>query len=76
MTLNNQLLTNKSLLIKNVLKSMKLDAKKCIYIGDTEGDFNASRDNNIDFIFAKYGYGDSKIKFLNEINDISDLDIV
>jgi phosphoglycolate phosphatase len=55
---------------------MKLDSKKCIYIGDTEGDFNASRDNNIDFIFAKYGYGDSKIKFLNEINDISDLDIV
>ena len=73
---NDQLLTNKSLLIKNVLKSMKLDEKKCIYIGDTESDFDASRDNNIDFIFAKYGYGDSKIKFLNEIDDISDLDIV
>ncbi len=73
---NDQLLINKSLLIKDVLEKMKLDSSKCIYIGDTEGDFNASRDNNIDFIFAKYGYGDSRIKFLNEISDISDLDVV
>ena len=62
--------------LPDIVKKMKLDSSKCIYIGDTEGDFNASRDNNIDFIFAKYGYGDSRIKFLNEISDISDLDVV
>lgn len=29
-----------------------------IYIGDTNNDYIASKNNNIDFIFAKYGFGE------------------
>lgn len=64
---------NKSSLIKNVMQEMKLDPKKTVYIGDTKGDLNASKDNNIDFIFAEYGYGKSEKNFLNKISDISEL---
>ena len=55
---------NKSSLIKNVLEEMKLDPKKTVYVGDTKEDFKASMDNNIDFIFAEYGYGKSEKKLL------------
>tara|TARA_A100000164_G_C21887331_1_gene763466 strand:- start:1060 stop:1692 length:633 start_codon:yes stop_codon:yes gene_type:complete len=64
---------NKSSLIKNVMQEMKLDPKKTVYIGDTKGDLNASKDNNIDFIFAEYGYGKSEKNFLNKISDIGEL---
>lgn len=29
-----------------------------IYVGDTEGDYNATNECNIPFIYAKYGFGD------------------
>ena len=64
---------NKSSLIKNVLEEMKLDPKKTVYVGDTKEDFKASMDNNIDFIFAEYGYGKSEKNFLNKISDICEL---
>ena len=64
---------NKSSLIKNVLDEMKLDPKKTVYVGDTKEDFKASMDNNIDFIFAEYGYGKSEKNFLNKISDICEL---
>ena len=64
---------NKSSLIKNVLEEMKLDPKKTVYVGDTKEDFKASMDNNIDFIFAEYGYGKSQKNFLNKITDICEL---
>ena len=52
---------------------MKLDPKKTVYVGDTKEDFKASMDNNIDFIFAEYGYGKSEKNFLNKISDICEL---
>ena len=32
--------------------------KHAAYIGDTLGDFNASKLAGIDFIYAKYGFGE------------------
>ena len=41
---------NKSLILKDVLDREK---GKCLFIGDSEHDFNCSKENNIDFLLLK-----------------------
>jgi phosphoglycolate phosphatase len=45
--------------IQQIIKEYRL--KSPIYVGDTKWDYDASKDNKIPFIYAKYGFG--------EIND-------
>ncbi len=46
--------------IKNVIKRNKLHNPA--YVGDTLGDYNETRYAGIDFIYAKYGFGNVKEK--------------
>lgn len=43
------------------------------YVGDTQGDFNASRSNHIPFIFAAYGFGQIDGQPDAQIERITDL---
>lgn len=43
-----------------------------IYVGDTEKDYLAAKENNLKFIWAKYGFGECK-KYDDYIEDISEL---
>ena len=48
---------DKSTLISKTIKDYKINPQNTAYIGDTMGDFIASKKNNIKFIFAGWGYG-------------------
>jgi len=54
---NDQSKKDKSTLISKTIKDYKIDPQNTAYIGDTMGDFIASKKNNIKFIFAGWGYG-------------------
>lgn len=57
--------------INNVIKKLNAKKKDCVYIGDMYIDFLAAKKAGIDFIFAKWGYGNIKgSKYLNNIRDI------
>ena len=68
----------KSDLVKRIIESKKLDPGKTIMIGDTMGDLQAAVQNEVDFIFAAYGYGQldcdelpgSKIKIAESFSQI------
>lgn len=49
------------------------ELKSPAYVGDTQGDFNASRSNHIPFIFAAYGFGQIDGKPDARIEQIIDL---
>ena len=64
---------NKSHNIKNVIQRNNL--KTPVYIGDTQGDRDASYENGIPFIYVTYGFGtvdlyDNKISKLSELRHI------
>lgn len=42
--------------IKAIIERNRIE--KPLYVGDTYGDYSATMDNNIPFIYAKYGFGD------------------
>lgn len=49
---------------KRIMKNN--NSENCIYIGDTENDYNESKNAEIDFIWATFGFGkdvDAKYKF-------------
>jgi len=56
--------------IKKVMKKNMIE--KAIYVGDTQGDCNASKLAEIPFVFASYGFGkvDSYDYIIEEIADI------
>jgi phosphoglycolate phosphatase len=68
----------KSDLVKKIIENKKLDPRKTIMIGDTMGDLQAAVQNEVDFIFAAYGYGQldrdalpgSKIKIAESFSQI------
>ena len=43
--------------INLIISKLKVSKSECIYIGDTLVDYNTAKNANIDFIFAKWGYG-------------------
>jgi len=60
--------------INYVIKKLKFSKKNTYYIGDMLVDYKASKNANIQFIFAKYGYGkdfklySKKIRNIFEVN--------
>ena len=66
---------NKSKNIQLLIDRNKINHYNCCYVGDTTGDYEASKNNDILFIYAKYGFGDCKnTKYsINEINDLEKL---
>ena len=54
---NDQSKKDKTTLISKTIKDYKINPQNTAYIGDTMGDFIASKKNNIKFIFAGWGYG-------------------
>ncbi len=61
---------NKTEAIKLIIKRNNID--KAIYVGDTKLDYDSSKEANIPFIYAKYGFGNID-KYEYSINDIKDL---
>lgn len=47
---------NKAENIKKIVRDFQL--KSPVYVGDTLNDYNSAHEAGIDFIFAKYGFGD------------------
>jgi phosphoglycolate phosphatase len=61
---------DKSENIKLVKERNKIES--CVYVGDTESDFKATKLNNLPFVFANYGFG--KVENSDhEISRLSDL---
>lgn len=57
-----------------IIKKLKEDKKKTVYIGDMPVDLLTAKNAKIDFIFAKYGYGKlPSIKTKFKINKLKDL---
>ena len=48
--------------------------KNPVYVGDTMGDFEAAKKNEIPFIYAEYGFGkvDSALYSINHFQQIQD----
>ena len=56
--------------IKSVIKRNKIS--KAIYVGDTIKDYEAANKNELNFIWAGYGFGKCD-KYYKKIDDISEL---
>lgn len=62
---------------ENILEIIRRnEIKNAVYVGDTQGDCNASQVAGIPFIFAEYGFGnadrfDRKIKSIKELAEIN-----
>jgi phosphoglycolate phosphatase len=48
---------NKAALIKQIMQDHQLDSGNTLYVGDRDEDGLASQANNLDFLFASWGYG-------------------
>lgn len=59
--------------IKLIIERNKLE--KAVYVGDTQGDYEASIIANIPFIYAKYGFGKihKKTEFINNIEELPEV---
>ena len=72
--LNDTKKKDKTSLIRNTIKDLNLNPTDTVYIGDTYSDFLASKDNNIKFLYAGWGYGeyvDSAYLHLNKISELT-----
>ena len=56
--------------IKSIIDRNHLD--KAVYVGDTQGDYDATKIAGIPFIHAKYGFGkiNEETNFINEISEL------
>lgn len=64
---------NKTELMRDVLIKYKIDAGSTVYIGDSQNDYTASKNNNVPF----FGYNNHKLKELADaqyLNSIYELD--
>lgn len=66
---------NKTENIKLVLERNSLNPQETIYVGDTQTDYNAAKENDLKFVFCKYGFGklDEASEPYTRINRISEL---
>lgn len=55
------------------LERLKIKNREACYIGDTYVDFKSAKNSKVKFIFAKYGYGDFKKSYFNNIKNIREL---
>ena len=67
---------NKSELVKNEIIN-KREYEEIYFVGDTVNDGITANENNIPFIFAKFGYGEkqdwSKIEITKTISSLKDI---
>ncbi len=59
-------------LINNCIKKSNTEKKHCLYVGDMPVDYLSAKNANIDFLYAKYGFG-SKVKNKKSMNKFSQL---
>ena len=52
---------------------LKFSPQNTFFIGDTSYDFNAAKAANVNFIFAKYGYGKINKKYKNKIKNLKEI---
>tara|TARA_B100000963_G_C22579743_1_gene650232 strand:- start:293 stop:919 length:627 start_codon:yes stop_codon:yes gene_type:complete len=64
---------DKTILIANTIADLDINPSNTVYIGDTKGDFLASKNNDIKFIYAGWGYGENIDSAFLHLNDISEL---
>ncbi len=64
---------NKSILLDYIIKNLNLNSKKCILIGDSINDYEASYQNNVEFLYASWGYGDLKKLNVKNLKSFSEL---
>ena len=59
--------------IKLIIERNKLE--KAVYVGDTQGDFDAAKHAGIPFIHAKYGFGNinDETCYINSIRELSEI---
>lgn len=70
---SHHLYNNKSDLISFCLSNLSLDKSTSYYVGDTLGDYEASSKNNINFVFADWGYGSLHVKNSLKVKNFQEL---
>ena len=60
-------------LIDEAIKKNNYIRNKTCFIGDTEIDWKAAKNANVDYIFAEYGYGKKLLKYKISIKKFSDI---
>lgn len=67
--------TAKGLNIALLLAKTGWDKKECLFVGDSINDYDAAKENDIDFVARNAGLTDwSSVKTLSVLNDLSGLD--
>ena len=57
-----------------ILKKLKTKKKDAVYIGDMISDVKTAKNAKLDFIYAKYGYGNIKKNYIKyKINKLANL---
>lgn len=69
-------INNKNKIIHQLLESIKDDKYRAIYIGDRSEDSHAATENNIEFIWAKWGYGQQDSFYKNCIQAHSPAELI
>jgi phosphoglycolate phosphatase len=69
---------NKSAVLHETIRSCEIDISRSCYVGDTYKDYEAALQNNLYFIFARWGYGVPKknsayLTCANHLSEIHDL---
>lgn len=59
-------------MVNKVIKELRVDKKDCLYIGDTEIDYQTAINAGLDVVLVSYGYRDKK--YLKEIKNASIID--
>lgn len=59
--------------ITNIINNLSVNESDCIYIGDTKIDYLTSKNSNIDFLFAEWGYSKIEKIYKNSIKKIDDI---
>lgn len=60
-------------LLNEAIRKNKMNKKKTCFIGDTYIDYLAAKRAKVDFIYAKYGYGNNKFQYKKNISVFSDI---
>lgn len=55
--MDNNDIETKTSLIKKTIEASFVPIEKCLYVGDTIGDYEGAKRNNIDFLGVTYGFG-------------------
>lgn len=59
--------------INRIIKNRLFNKKDIVFVGDTYIDYKTAKNAKIDFVFAKYGYGNIMKIYKLKINNIKDI---